>query len=165
MTTATGAAFLISGGAILGLAAVKRLNDRAKTLASLVSAMDYLHAEVKFGLTPLPDVMRKLAFNYPGLFFSRCEKQVTPENGFSGIWKSALKETRLPLRPEELQALEELGNVLGRFEAGAQENAITLAKERLRASHITARDEQMSKSRLFGFLGAALGAVTAILLI
>ena len=165
MKSAAGMILMIIGGSLLGLAAVKRLSDRTKILGTLVSAIDYLQAEIKYGLTALPDIMKKLAINYPELFFSRCAKPVTPDEGFGAIWKNAVKEARLPLRANEIQALEELGNVLGRFDADAQEAAIQLARERLQVSYTESRDEQLVKSRLFGFLGVGLGVVVAILLV
>jgi len=149
MTGVIGAALVLVGCATFGILAIKGLNDRSKALWRMVSALDYMAAEIKHGLTPLPDILNKL---FGG------DNEITSEINLNERWIAAVKP--LKLIENERQTLYELGMFLGRF---GQEAAIERTREQLRGAFNRARDEQRAKSKLYGFMGAGLGVLIIIL--
>lgn len=151
MITVVGAALVLTGCALFGIFAVKNLNDRIRALWRMISALDYMAAEIKHGLTPLPEILHKL---FGG------DNEITSDISLNDRWQSATES--LPLKPNERQALNELGSFLGRF---GQEAAIERTREQLQNAFTQAKEEQRSKSKLYGFMGIGLGVLIVILVV
>lgn len=151
MSTVVGAALVLTGCALFGIFAIKNLNDRIRVLWRLISALDYMEAEIRHGLTPLPEILNKL---FGG------DNEITPEISLNDRWQSAIEA--LPFKKDERQSLEELGAFLGRF---GQEAAIERTREQLQNAFALAKEEQRSKSKLYGFMGIGLGVLIVILVV
>lgn len=151
MSTVIGTALVLTGCALFGIFAIKNLNDRILALWRLISALDYMAAEIRHGLTPLPEILNKL---FGG------DNEITSDISLNDRWQSAIET--LPLKKNERQSLEELGGFLGRF---GQEAAIERTREQLQKSYALAKEEQRSKSKLYGFMGIGLGVLIVILVV
>ena len=62
-----GALLLMAGAAGLGLGAAAQLRTRVASLRSLVGALGQLERELTFRLTPMPELMERLARQSQGL--------------------------------------------------------------------------------------------------
>jgi stage III sporulation protein AB len=149
MITVVGATLVLAGCACFGILAVKALNERTKALWRLISALDYMAAEIKHGLTPLPEIFNEL---FGG------NNVITSDVSLGDRWKSVVAP--LKLNEKERQTLYELGSFLGKF---GQETAIERTREQFHSAFDRAKDEQRAKSKLYGFMGAGLGILIVIL--
>ena len=151
MSAVIGAALVMTGCTAVGILAIKGLNDRAKALWHMVSALEYMEAEIEHGLTPLPEILRK---QFGG------KNAVTSEISLNDRWRKAIQ--KLPLKRDEMESLEELGLYLGRF---GQEAAISRTCERMRTAYDNAVKERGAKGKLYGFMGVGLGVMIVLMLV
>ena len=116
-----GALLTVGGGAFLGFDAHRRLKRRARVLRQLAGALEQMDREISFRLTPMPQLMEELADDYPppvGELFANCRKGMEElgERSLAEIWRQALEDTPLDLEGRSAAVMDELGEVLGRFE-------------------------------------------------
>lgn len=165
-----GAGLVMAGTGGLGWLAVKRLSERAELLLALQGAMAYLEEEVSFRLTPLPTLFAYLSENRSGAvgnFFRLLLDGLkrTEDGTLRSVWSQAVQEGFPTLRLEERQTLEELGEVLGHYDAKTQANALKLTGERLAKLYIRAQEERARLGKVYLALGVAAGLVTVLVLI
>lgn len=83
-----GALLLMAGAAGLGLGAAAQLRTRVASLRSLVGALGQLERELTFRLTPMPELMERLARQSQGpaayLCVRRSAKSARPAKLSSG---------------------------------------------------------------------------------
>lgn len=157
---------------MVGLAwrAVGRLGERAELLRGLQGAVSYLEEELTFRLTPLPKLFEHLAQSRRGpvgVFFEAVLQGLEgPETiALHQSWTKAVGETLPLLQEPERQTLEELGEVLGRYDAQTQAKALALAGQRLAEAYIDAQAERQRLGKVYLALGVAGGLVTVLVLI
>ena len=170
MVKMIGAGLVMAGTGGLGWLAVKRLSERAEILLALQGAMAYLEEEVSFRLTPLPILFAYLSENRPGTvgaFFRLVLDGLgrAEDGSLRPAWSRAVREGFPTLRFEERQVLEELGEVLGHYDAKTQANALKLTGERLAKLYIRAQEERARLGKVYLALGVAAGLVTVLVLI
>ncbi len=165
-------AILVAGGATaVGLAAAGMLKTRVDVLSSLVLALDTIHTEITFRLTPLPELMRLLEKQTSppaNELFINCTKHMDElgQKTFSSIWITAVEESAaLGLTRDEKQILEELGVFLGRYDAESQVKAIAYTRHRLQRVLDGALDDRQKQGKLYKMLGVITGAAVVIILI
>ena len=165
-----GALLTAGGGAFLGFAAAGRLTRRARVLRQMAGALEQMDREISFRLTPMPQVMERLGAEYPppvGALFSRCclGFDELGERSLAEIWRTALAESDLDLEDREIAVLDELGEVLGRFEESGLRTALARAAEELNQAAELARVEAEKRGRMYRVLGLAVGGLLVILLL
>lgn len=165
-----GAFCVVAGSGWLGLCAVGRLRRRERTLERLGMALGWLAEELAFRLTPLPDLLGKLAAEQTGpvgLFFrdALAGLERNREGGLRQSWRQAMVRRLDFLKEEERQVLVEAGQVLGRFDAGAQAEALRRAVRRLDAIRSKAGEDTGRLSRVYTALGLSAGAALALVLL
>ena len=69
------------------------------------------------------------------------------------------------LEGQTLDALEQLGQVLGRYDGDSQRQALAGAVERLEQQRLQAQAQRQRLGRVYGTLGIAAGALLIILLV
>ena len=84
---------------------------------------------------------------------------------FRQVWLQAEEASGLVLEPVDRLLLEQLGAVLGRYDAVSQRQALTAAVGRLEEQRLQAQRERQRLGRVYGTLGVAAGALLVILLI
>ena len=164
-----GLLLLAAGPAWAGFCAAARLGRRARLLRELAAALEEMEREVAFRLTPLPELFARLAAEHggpAGALFAACAGGVVglEERSMGQVWRQALGEAGLDLDRRSGSALEELGDVLGRYDAQGLRAALTGAAAELRAASAAAEREREQKGRMERVLGLTAGAVLAILL-
>lgn len=166
-----GAGLVLVGMVGLAWQAVGRLSERVETLRSLQGAMAYLEEELAFRLTPLPKLVAHLAKTRQGgatgEFFQAVLAGLEQAEGagFAQSWSGAAHSTLVMLKEEERQELAELGEVLGRYDAQTQIQALRLAGERLAGCYIRAQEERQRLGKVYLALGVAGGLMTVLVLI
>ena len=165
MIRLVGALLTAAGGTLLGFMAAGRLARRAEVLRMLASAV-----EISFQLTPMPELMERLAADYPppvGTLFYNCRRGMEElgDRSMGEIWRQALADTPLDLEGRENAVLEELGEVLGRFGESGLRSALARAGAELARAGELARADGEKRGRIYRVLGAASGGLLVILLL
>ena len=166
-----GAVLIICGTTSWGICSVMQMKNRVKALDSLVWSFDLMKDELCTNLTPMPELLRRMADSAAkpaSLFFEKAAEK-TSELGaksFREIWISALNETpSLYLRRDEKEILYELGGCLGRYDFESCGRAIQSAKNRLEKKAEQAERDRRMNSRLHAFLGVAAGMFAVVVLL
>lgn len=165
-----GAALVVICSTMLGMNAVLRSRQRIRSLSVLIEALQAMRDEIAGWQLPLPELLERLAARQrqpaAELFGGAALRLKKNGAGFSEAWEDALRETEsLGLLPEELQALEQLGAVLGRTPAEEQTEAIGRALSRLALFLELEEKEHMMQSRVRAAVSAGAGVMLAILLL
>ena len=84
---------------------------------------------------------------------------------FSQIWREAAESVPFHLDEHELSQLEDLGNILGRYDAASQCAALCETRERLSRLLEKAREQKEKMGRVYGTMGLASGALLVIVLL
>ena len=169
MLRLAGAVLLAAGPALAGFCAAARLGRRPRVLRELAGALEQMEREVAFRLTPLPELFAGLAAEHSGAVgavFSACAAgtEGLERRSMGQVWRRALEEAGLDLDARSARVLEELGDVLGRYDAEGLRAALCGAAEELRAAAGQAERELEQKGRMERVLGLTAGAMLAILL-
>ena len=169
MVRAAGLLLLACGPALAGLLAAARLARRPRVLRELAAALEQMEREVAFRLTPLPELFARLAEEHGGpvgAAFSACGRQMEELDSRSvgEIWRRGLESARLDLDGRSARTLEELGDVLGRYDVEGLRAALARAAEELAAAAERAEAEREQKGRMTQVLGLTAGAALFILL-
>ena len=165
-----GALLTVGGGAFLGFDAHRRLKRRAMVLRQLAGALEQMDREISFRLTPMPQLMEELAADYPppvGELFANCRKGMEElvERSLAEIWRQALADTPLDLEGRAAGILDELGEVLGRFEESGLRAALARAGAELTREAELAREDGEKRGRMYQVLGLTCGGLLVILLL
>ena len=155
-----GALLLMAGAAGLGLGAAAQLRTRVASLRSLVGALGQLERELTFRLTPMPELMERLARQSQGpaaYLFAHCRDHLWElgEKSFGQLWREALDG-----EPDLL-----LDEVLGRYDVEGQSGALRNSVLELERCLAGAEEEQRRLGRVYTTLGLGSGAMLVILLL
>lgn len=169
MLKTVGAVMVIAGTVGLAWREVNRLRERTKVLRSLQGTMSYLEEELTFRLTPLPNLFEHLAKNRQGgvsrFFQTVWDAMDMPESSMRQNWVQAARKELSILKEAERQTVEELGEVLGQYDAQTQAQALRLAGERLAGAYAEAKADQQRLGKVYLALGVAGGLATVLVLI
>lgn len=153
-----GAALLTAAGAMLGRGLLDPARRRAALLRSLAAGLGRLADGLSL-LRPLPQILAGLA----GRPFFPELAEPCAAGELERAWRAAA--LALPLGREEREALAELGSVLGRYAADRQTGELEHVRARLDAAAEAAEASLRNRSRPSVGLGAAAGAMLAVLLV
>lgn len=170
MIRMAGAMLLAAGCTGLGFAAVGQLEARARDLRDLIAGLEVVGRELGWQLAPLGELLERAARGSAGRgaeFFRMCARETACLAGrsFREIWVRSEARSGLRLAEEDRLILEQLGLVLGRYDADRQRQALSAAVGRLEEQYLQARQRRQRLGRVYGTLGAAAGALLVILLI
>lgn len=170
MLKLVGAILLMASAAGIGLGAASQLRARVSALRALVEGLESLEREMSFRLSSMPELMDCLAKQTqpPAAYlFAYCRDHMEElgEKRFGQIWKEALEENPdLLLEQAEQQILSNVGEVLGRYDAGEQRRALHSASAELEQCLLRAEEERLRLGRVYTALGLGSGAMLVILL-
>ena len=166
MLRLAGAVLLAAGPAVIGFHAASRLARRPRLLRELAAALEQMEREISFRLTPLPELFVRLSQEYSGpvgALFACCARDLD-DLGQRSLSQQALTEATLDLDSRGQRALEELGEVLGRYDGDGLRGALRQTCGELTAAAEEAEREQERKGRMDQVLGLTTGALLVILL-
>lgn len=155
------------GGFGFKLAAAHLREERV--LRHLTAILDYMECELQYRLTPLPQLCRQAAEQASGcirkFFLSltcELEDQLSPE--VEGCVRAALaKHQDLPKLTRN--ALEQLGQSLGRFDMQGQLKGLESVRQECRRNLEELNQNKQARLRGYQTLGLCAGAALAILLL
>ena len=160
-----GALLLAGGAGALGCSAAAQLSRRVAVLRALLGALEGMEREIAFRLTPMPELLERAAAESPPpvcTLFARCRTLLDElgERSMAELWREALEQGR----PGRL-ALEELGEVLGRYDGDGQREALAHTRAELSRALEQAREAREKQGRMYQVLGITAGAFLVILLL
>lgn len=170
MIRMAGAVLLAGGSVILGACAVKHLNGRVDDLNQLLVGLETIARELNYRMAPLPELLRQAAEQSKGKterFFDLCAQGAEHLNGrtFQTVWCQALEAAQLRLERSDVELLEQLGSVLGRYDGESQHRALDTAIARMEAQRDAAADQSHRLGRVYSVLSLTAGGFLMILLI
>jgi stage III sporulation protein AB len=164
-----GAGLIIFAAYFMGCQVCSLYQRRVRYLEEIIFALEMFQAEVKYGLTPLPQAFQKIGrkMKQPvGSLFGDFSANLLQGRGLSALecWKSALAKRgpELALTAEQMELLERLGSAWGQGDKDGQGRQISFMQEVLRHALDGARKERQKNDKLFRYLGL-LGGVTVVL--
>lgn len=165
-----GAALVVAGCGVLGMAGVARLDGRTRDLGELAAGLDAPQRELGWRLAPLPQALGAAAKAVHGPaagFFTQCAQRSDRPDGqrFQQVWQDCLSTATLRLTPGDRALLERLGPVLGRYDGESQRCALEEAAAGLRQLQGEAADDRKRLGRVYGMLGMTAGLFLAIVLL
>lgn len=153
-----GGGLLALAGALLGHEKKAELRAQQRSLEQLCAALGRMENELTALQTPMPQLFARL---------EDCRFFLLLSAGFGGeplekLWTRAARAQPIPEKDRE--TLGTLGAVVGRYEDQRQAAEIALVRQRLGESAAALEREIRQRGRHFAGLGAALGAMLAVLL-
>ena len=142
-----GAVLVAAASAWLGLSAAAELGRRVRRLEALSAALELLERELWERGAPLPEVFQALA-----------------REPFPAAWRRLVDGLEGVPR-EGRAALLPLGEVLGRYEAQGQREAIAQSRSALERARRRAEEEKARMGRVYQALGLTGGGFLVILLL
>lgn len=166
----TGALLLTACGGWWGLDRSAALADRVNALEAWEAALELLTGELTFSLPDLPTLFSTLSAQAPptaGQVFAAALRGLDSlgEKPLAQIWQESLRATPSPLTGEDLEALDRLGLILGRYGWEEQQTALQSLARHLEERRRGAEAKAAAVGRTYTTLGLALGAFCAILLL
>ena len=169
MIRLVGAILVAFGAAWLGLSAAAELGRRVRRLKSLSIGLELLERELWERGAPLPEAFLELSHRTEepaAALFAQCADAcgALDREPFSEAWRR-LVGTLEGVAPEGKAALLPLGEVLGRYEAQGQREAIVQARAALERAYVRAEEEKGRMGRVYQALGLTGGGFLVILLL
>lgn len=164
-----GAVFVIVGCGGFGFLIAAAHRREVKSMQQLISALDYMECELKYRLTPLPELCRQSATICSGAvntllntLATELDNQISPD--VEKCMDSALqKNSEIPKLTRDGFIL--LGRTLGRFDVEGQLKGIDAVRLECRQTLDTYMQNQDVRLRSYQTLGLCAGAAMAILFI
>ena len=164
-----GAILIIFTAYWYGVLIGSKYKNRVKNLESLLIAMEMIHAEINYGLTPLPEVFRKIgqSISKPvGALFLRTSREMESCRGKSALecWTDAVNahKNELEFNEKQLEQLEKLGMVWGKGNKSGQLKQVVLIQSFVRHALESANHELEKNDKLWRYLGL-LGGITLVI--
>lgn len=164
-----GAGLVMAGSGAVGISMAATHRTEIKNLKLLISALDYMACELRYHLTPLPELLHQAGTESIGMirnvllaFSSELERQVTPD--VRGCMDAVLSTfERLP--PVTKNCLNQLGSLLGRFDIDGQLINLDAARTTCRTALEELEDNKDARIRSYQTLSLCAGAALAIIMI
>ena len=153
-----GAVLVAFGAAWLGLTAAAELGRKVRRLEQLSNGLELLERELWERGSPLPQVLEELSLRTgepASTLFTQCAAACgrLDREPFPDAWRRLVTELE-GLTPEGRAALLPLGEVLGRYEAQGQREAIAQARAALDRERERAESEKLRVGRVVPGPGA-----------
>ncbi|KAA9007488.1 stage III sporulation protein AB [Paenibacillus spiritus] len=166
-----GASLVLLAATLAGFAQARQYADRPRQIRGLIAALQRLETEIRYGYTPLPEAMRRIAQQCREPlrgFFSRAASEMNPPRSASAqegleLAMEALWKTTAMKAPER-EVLRQLGCTLGTSDRADQTSHIAMALRQLGQEEISAREDQSKYEKMCRSLGLLLGALIVILI-
>ena len=153
-----GAVLLSMAGALLGHNRLAAQRRRAALLREISEGLGRMADELRVLLAPLPEIFERLR-DRPFFCLLHAGWGLEPTDA---LWRRAAGAQELTA--QEREALASLAAVVGRYDAPRQAAEIALKRAELTAAAERLEAEIASRGRNYTGLGAALGAILAVVL-
>lgn len=158
---------LIWGGcALLGVKEARAVRGQVRLLEDMGRALEVLERELTLNRTAVPELLERLTRGQPGesgaVFFA-CRSMMEAGNGFADAWTCALEHSGL--KREEQILLSGLSQVLGRYDADGQAQALAHLRQEVEHRSKYRREEAGALGRVYGMLGITVGGFLSLTLL
>lgn len=164
-----GAAMLIAGFALLGLLGALRLRRRVGDLRDLLWGLEAMERSLSDRMEPLGGMLACAEECTAGRvrdFFANCRRELlTHDVRFAAHWRESLEKAGLFLDETDRELLQQLGEVLGRYDAGSQSAALRQTGQRLEFQLRAAEEESRRMGKVYSTSGIAAGLMITVLLL
>lgn len=166
-----GAVLVVAATSAAGWQVAGRYTRRPRELRDLQTGLAVLQTEVEYGATPLPEALAsagRAGGDAVGRIFASAATRlregggITAGEALAGAVDEAGPGTALALADREVLAA--LGPALGASGRQDQARHIAMARERLSAQEVRARDERDRYERLARYAGVLSGVALALIL-
>lgn len=171
MWNAFGAALVLAAAGTSGFVVAGSYSQRPALLRALHGALTMLLTEIRYGATPLPEALERVARHGPRAaapFFAEAAKSLHAFGSVSTAeaWQRAVaaQRSRWALTAADEAVLLELAPYLGQTFVDDQERHLRLALAQLSNHLQEAAAEAAVQSRLWRSLGVCAGALLVLLL-
>ena len=164
-----GAVLVIFSCGSVGFKMVSNYRQEENALRQLINILDYMESELKFRLTPIPELCHQIATennNVIGCFFEKleCELNMQHSADIEQCCQSALSNLYdIPEITRKEICL--LGNSIGRFDLEGQLKGLDSVRQDCKRQLIILSDNRENRLRSYQTLGLCAGAALAILFI
>ncbi len=170
MLKVLGILFVLAGCIYSGVISVVQLNQRAASLQSLAEGLELIGYELEFRMESLGEILSVTANKIHGsvkrVFQYSAEQLATKHDGlFCDIWKQAVLEFMPELKQRDVECVQTVGAVLGRYDVESQLSVIRTTTEQLKHYAQEALAEKKEKGKLYGAISTAAGLFIIIFLI
>ena len=162
-----GAALLVAGCGGVGFRMASVEGKALKELRWLIRVLSYMENELRYRLTPLPQLCAgagKCAGGEIGTVFSRLaselESQISPD---AACCMTASLSACPRLSPQAEEVLTSLGNVLGHFDLSGQLNGLEAVRQDCQRMAEDLERDRPQRLRTYRTLGLCAGAALVIL--
>lgn len=164
-----GALFVVVSCASVGFRIAANHRAEEKALRNLIGILDYMECELRYRLTPLPILCRRVAAdfpNIPGNFFEilaqEMDAQLSPDME-ACVAKALRTSKNIPEITKN--TLELFGKTVGRFDMEGQLKGLGAVRSECKRNLDILGSNRESRLRSYQTLGLCAGASLAILLI
>lgn len=164
-----GAVLVIAGCGGIGFRIAANHRQEERNLRQLIGILDYMECELQYRLTPLPELCRQAAKEFPGVpgkvfleLALEMEAQISPDVE-TCMSVSLKKMQRLSAMTREQMLL--LGKSIGRFDMDGQIKGLEAVRQDCRRRLDELSKDRDTRLRSYQTLGLCAGAALAILFI
>jgi stage III sporulation protein AB len=172
MIKITGAVLIIGISTLAGFFFGQKFSERCQLLKLWLRILDVFQTEIYFEARRLPDVFRRTASLLDNRYFSNAFDSLASslefgsDQDFEAVWQHFLVQTGLGiLHKNDYLVLSELGNYLGSTDRSDQLAKLNTCRSGLTMNLQAAQLEQSKRTRIYRYLGFAIGAVIVLWLI
>lgn len=164
-----GAILVVAGCGGLGFTIALYYRREISCLKQMVSAIEFMHSQLQYRLTPLPELYKQVSQRHTGCIkdvflqlSQELECQISPDA--ESCAKAAIAKTpNIPKYSEN--ALTELGKSMGIFDLNGQLQALESVSDRCKEQLSELQENRVQRIRSYQTLGLCAGAALAILFI
>lgn len=169
MIRIVGASLLCLASVYIGFSAAGTVRKTAKELQRLKLALEMMHCEVSYALTPLGrvcEIISDACGGDVGRFFYQVQKNLAQSNDKPQDWVAQTVCKFLPSLPKQVQdALTELLSSFGRFGVHEQLRMIDLAAQKVDAAISDIDADRAQRCKCYRTLGICTGIAVAVLVL
>lgn len=158
---------LVWGGcALWGVRAAAVLRRRVKVLEDVGQGLELMERELALNRMALPELLERVSHRgteQGRQLFLLCRTELENGNCFAYSWSVALEQSGLIDRDKEL--LTSLSQVMGRYDADGQIQALSQLRRGLDGHVAHTRRQAQSLGKVYGVLGATVGGFLSLMLV
>lgn len=165
-----GAGLVFAAGTMLGWYMSHQYASRPRHIRTLIQALQRLETEITFGLTPLPEALRRIAEQtaepVAAIFRRAAEELDSHTVRTADAWQTSVRAVwgRTAMKESERDIVLQLGYSLGASDRLDQIKHLRLAMNQLQCEEENAADEQRRYAKMWRSLGMLGGALVVILM-
>lgn len=157
---------IVSACSLMGISINRKLCDRIRILQEWISALQEIKAEIVFRSTPITVILECLSRkedNFTALYFKAVSENLQVLCIQSAAEQAMVELKKMPLTEADLHELQHVFDVIGRYDAMTQSEALTRSITALEYQLADAKLQQGQKGKLYQAVGLSCGIALALI--